>query len=70
MRLVYSWHAKIRMKQRGVTEFEIEYILKYPINIINSTNNKKIAIGNIKNRNVKVVFIYKEDYIKIITIRF
>ncbi|MBU1252202.1 MAG: DUF4258 domain-containing protein [Nanoarchaeota archaeon] len=30
MKIVYSSHAKKRMKQRGVEEWEIEHILKHP----------------------------------------
>ena len=30
MKIDYSDHAKKRMKQRGVTELEIEHILEHP----------------------------------------
>ena len=30
MKIVYSEHAKKRMKQRGIEEWEIENILKHP----------------------------------------
>ena len=59
----------MRMKQRGVTEPEVEYLLKYPAMIKNGADNKRIAIGEIRNNIIKVVFIYKENNIIIITIR-
>lgn len=70
MQIIYSEHAQKRMRQRGIIELEIEHILKYPIMVRNSTDNKKVAIGEIRNKVIKVVFIYKENYIKIVTIRY
>ena len=70
MIIIYSWHSRKRMRQRGITELEVEYILKYPSLIRNAEDNKKIAISEIRNKAIKVVFIQKESYIKIVTIRY
>ncbi len=68
MEIVYSNHAKKRMEQRGIEEWEIEHLLKYPSYIKKTSESKKEAIGTIKNRFIKIVFIQEENYIKIITI--
>ena len=68
MKIVYSDHARKRMRQRGITEQEIEHILKHPIYIKKSFEGRKEAVGEIKNRTIKIKFIEKENYIKIITV--
>ena len=68
MNIVYSNHAKKRLKQRGLTELEIEHVLEYPSYIKKSIEGRKIAEGEIKNRKINVVFVEKEKYIKIITV--
>lgn len=68
MRIIYSGHARIRMKQRGLTELDVEFILTYPTYIRKSYESRKIAIGKVRNRLTKVVFIERENYIRIITI--
>ncbi len=66
--IIYSHHAKTRMRQRGITRLEVEYILKYAKEIRNSREQTKIAISKINNRQIKVVFVKKENYLKIITV--
>lgn len=68
MEIVYSDHAKKRMKQRGIEEWEIEHLIKYPSYIKKTFGERREAIGEIRNREVKIVFIKEENYIKIITI--
>lgn len=68
MKIVYSEHAKKRMKQRGITEIEVEHILNHPSYIKKSFEDTKEAFGEINNRQVKIKFIEIENYIKIITI--
>jgi len=68
MHLVYSEHAIKRMKQRGITQFEIEELLKYPEIIRKSFGERKEAIGVIRNKRIKIKFIEKENYIIIITL--
>ncbi len=67
MRVVYSNHAKKRMKERGIEDWEVEQILKSPEFVKKGFDNKREAVGLSKNRRIKIVFI-KENYIKIITI--
>ena len=68
MDIRYSDHAEKRIKQRGITKLEVEYILKYPNYIKKSFEGTREAVGTIKNRTIKVKFVEKEKYIKIITI--
>ena len=68
MQIIYSEHAIKRMKQRGITNLEIEHILKYPNYIKKSFEGRKEAEGEVRNRLVKIEFIEKENYIKIITV--
>lgn len=68
MEIIYSDHAKKRMKQRGIEDWEIEHALKFPSYIKNYSNKKREAIAEIKNRKIKIIFIKLENYIKIITV--
>ncbi len=56
------------MKQRGIEEWEIEHLLKHPSYIRKSFEGRKEAIGEIRDRKIKIVFVSEEKYIKIITI--
>lgn len=66
--VVYSGHALKRMGQRGVTELEVEHILRFPDYVRKSFEGRKEAVGEIGSRRVKVVFIEKENYLKIVTV--
>ena len=68
MEIVYPDHAKKRMKQRGITEQEVEHILKHPSYIKKSFGGRKEATGEIKNRTIKIKFTETEYYIKVITV--
>lgn len=68
MNVTYSDHAKKRMGQRGITELEVEHVLTYPTYIMKSFDGTKEALGEINNRKIKIKFIEKENYIKIITL--
>ena len=68
MRIIYSEHAKKRMKQRGITEFEIEQVLISPSFVKKSFEGRKIVVGSVKNRIIKMVFIETENYIRVITV--
>lgn len=68
MQLTYSEHASKRMKQRGITEIEVEHVLKHPSYIKKSFEGTKEAVGDVNNRLIKIKFIEVENYIKIITV--
>jgi hypothetical protein len=58
MRIVYSDHAKKRMRQRGITELEIEHTLQFPMYVRKSFEGRKEAVGEVRRgKFVKVDFI-------------
>ena len=68
MEIIYSSHAEKRMKQRGITKQEVEHIIEYHSYIKKSFEGTKEVLGTVRNRIIKIKFIEKENYIKIITI--
>lgn len=68
MNIRYSDHAEKRIKQRGITKLEIEHVLSYPLYTKKSFEGTKEVVGTLKNRTIKIKFIEKKNYIKIITI--
>jgi len=67
-KITYSEHARKRMKQRGITELQIEHILNHPTYTKKSFEGRKEAVGDFKGRMIKIKFIEIENYIKIITV--
>jgi len=55
------------MKERGITIFDVEYVLEHPQEIRKGNENRFIAIGKSNHRRIKVVF-ERENYIKIVTV--
>lgn len=70
MKIIYSDHAKKRIKERGIEDWEIEHILKHPSYIKKSFEERKMAVGEIKNRKLWVIYIEEESYIKVISVMF
>ncbi len=68
MKIIYSDHAKKRIKERGIEDFEIEYVLKHPSYIKKSFDERKIAVGEIKNRKLGIIYFEEESYIKVISV--
>ena len=68
MEIRYSDHAEKRMRQRGITGLEVEQVLRYPKYIKKSFEGRKIAEGEVNNRRIKISFVEKENFIKIITV--
>ena len=68
MKIVYSDHAEKRLRQRGITTLEIEHVLKYPIYVKKSYEGRKEAVGEVRNRTVKIAFEERENYINIISV--
>ena len=57
IKIIFSDHALKRMKERGIENWEIEHLIKYPEYIKKSFEGRKEAVGNIKNRIIKIEFI-------------
>ncbi len=70
MNIVFSNHARKRIKERGVEEWEVEHLIRYPSYIKKSLDGRMVAVGEIKGRKLKVVYFEEERYIKIISVMF
>lgn len=68
MKIIYSDHAKKRMKERGIEDWEVEHTLKFPIYTKKNSEGKIEAVAEIRNRRIKIIFVNEEKYIKIITV--
>ena len=70
MKILFTDHAKKRIKERGIEDWEIEHLLKHPSYIKKSFDERRIAVGEIKNRKLKIVYTEEESYIKVISVMF
>ena len=68
MVIVYSTHAKTRMKQRGIAEFEVAYVLSHSEYTREAGDGKREAVGRAQHRTITIIFTKKEKYINIITV--
>ena len=68
MEIVYSDHALKRMRQRGVTELDVEYALQFPSYIKKTFSERMEAVAIVRNRMIKIKFVEMESYIRIITV--
>jgi len=57
MKIVYPDYAKRRMRQRGISELDVEHVLEFPMYVKKSFEGRKEAVGEVrKNQFIKVVF--------------
>tara|TARA_Y100000310_G_C20315157_1_gene638074 strand:+ start:505 stop:714 length:210 start_codon:yes stop_codon:yes gene_type:complete len=68
MEIKYSGHAEKRLIERGMEKWEVEHILKFPSYVKKSIEGKRIAVGESKGREIKIVFIDMEKYKKIVSV--
>lgn len=69
MDLVYSEHAKQRMRQRGITHLHVIHILQFPeCTIKNTKQGVTTVIGTVQARRMRIIYTEQEKYLKIITI--
>ncbi|MBS3131385.1 DUF4258 domain-containing protein [Candidatus Woesearchaeota archaeon] len=68
MEIIYSDHARKRMRQRGVTELEVRHVLAYSRYVKKSFEGRKLAEGSANGRVIRISFIETENFIKIITV--
>lgn len=66
MKIVFTEHAKERMKKRKISEEEVIDAINYP-NKLSKKEGNYYAEKNIIRANIEVVY-EKENYIKVITI--
>ncbi len=68
MEILYSHHAKKRMRQRDISLLEIEHVLKYPDFMIKTHNELRQVSGRVNNRTIKLIIAKEKKHIKIITV--
>ncbi len=56
MQIIYTRHARQRMKQRKIDPEQVEKTLELPDEIIPGDNGEEIAIKQYGNREVRVVY--------------
>ncbi len=61
MRIVYTRHARQRMKKRKVTKKQVEETLTYPDEVELGDNGSDIAIRRYGGREVRVVYGEPEE---------
>lgn len=61
MQIIYTHHARQRMKQRKVTEQQVEETLADPDEIIPGDNGGDMAIRRYHEREVRVVYSEQSD---------
>lgn len=66
MRIIYTHHARQRMKQRNVEEQEVEETLRDPDELEAGDNGGTIAIRQYEGREVRVVFNEIEEDVYLI----
>jgi len=67
MKILLTNHAKKRMFERGITSEQIKDTIDFPIYTI-TKENKIEAYKKINNKILKIVYIKKGKFIKIITL--
>jgi len=70
MNVVFFDHAKKRIRERGIEDWEIEHLLKHSSYIKKSFDERRIAVGEIKDRKLKIIYTEEESYIKVISVMF
>ncbi len=70
MKIIFSDHAKKRMRERGIENWEIEHLLKHPSYTKKSFDKRRIVVGEIKDRKLKIVYTEEESYLKVISVMF
>ena len=66
--LVFTEHAERRRKERGMTEIDIELVVKQPFLQKRRQDGLIEVICKARNRNIKVVYEKRETHLRIITV--
>jgi len=70
MKLIYSDHAKKRMKQRGITELEVEHVIKYPTYTKKSFEGRKESVGKVRDKTIKIAYFEEENFINVVSVMY
>ncbi len=67
MKIIYSSHARKRLRQRNIKENKVVEIIEFPDYTLKRGEEIE-AYKKIKERTIKIVYVAKENYIKVITV--
>jgi len=67
MLIIFSDHAKIKMKQRGLTQSRVKDVLNNPDLTLSSHDGRTITEKNFGKLNLRVVYIKENSNIIIVT---
>ena len=56
MRLIYTYHARQRMRQRRIAEAEVVETLEVPDEIMPGDEHEEVAVKQFGTREIRVVF--------------
>lgn len=65
--LIFSDHAKIKMKQRGLTQAQIKQVLQNPDLVLPSYGDRMVVEKNMGKLNLRVIYIEENSDIIVIT---
>lgn len=63
----FSRHAKLQMKWREITQQEVISAIEHPEQVYETINQRTIAVSNVHNKSLKVVYTVENDNIIVIT---
>ena len=64
----YTYHAIKKMLERNLNEETVEFVIRHADYTINRFEDEIEAFKKMNGKSLKVVYVEKENYIKIITL--
>ena len=68
MKIIFSNHAKIRCRQRKISQLIVKQIIQKPEISYPGKSGERNVIAKIKKMKVRVVFFEEKNCVKIITV--
>jgi hypothetical protein len=68
MKIIFSYHAKKRIYERGIKFDEIRKTIRFPDYIIKKADGKIEAFKKIGGKTLKIVYVEEGKFIKVITL--
>jgi len=67
-RYVFSDHAKKRLLERDINEESVKFVVENPDYTLNRFEDEIEAIKKMNGKSLKVVYVERENFIKVITL--
>ena len=68
LNISFTFHAKMRILQRGINEETVKEIISKPEYVLDSFENRKIAVKRIGGQLWHVVYMREGNNIKVVTV--